>query len=50
MYFSVMFFSVTNHQIVQVAIVVNLVYNYLTRGIKDPVKDFLPLHCYGRYQ
>ena len=32
MYFSVMFFfSVTKHQIVQVATVVNLVYIYLTR-------------------
>ena len=31
MYFSAMFFSVTKHQILLVAIVVNLVYTYLTR-------------------
>ena len=31
MYFSVMLFSVTKHQIFKVAIVVNLVYTYLTR-------------------
>ena len=31
MYFSAMFFSVTRHQILLVAIVVNLVYTYLTR-------------------
>ena len=31
MYLSAMFFSVTRHQILLVAIVVNLVYTYLTR-------------------
>ena len=31
MYFSAMFFPVTRHQIFLVAIVVNLVYTYLTR-------------------
>ena len=37
MYFSVMFYSVTRDQIVKVAIVGNLVYTYLTRGMEDSV-------------
>ena len=35
MYFSCHVFSVTRHQIVKVAIVANLVYIYLTRGIEN---------------
>ena len=36
MYVSVMFFSVTKHQIVKVSQWSILVYTYLTRGIEDP--------------
>ena len=46
MYFSVMFFfSVTKHQIVYVATVVNLVYTYLTRIQFD--YDLKPLETGG---
>ena len=62
MYFSVMFFSFTKHQLFQVAIVVNRVYPYLTRIQFDKTRSleiggsggasylpYLVLHQTARY-